>query len=398
MAESAATPETVVSPVPQWTPPARATPVTASDTAKPAAAPAPAPEHANSAAARVQAARPLPDAERRVHATAPIKEVRAAPTLPRGDHSFRLVIGAGVALILMALGVFAYMSSQQNLAKAQAEHKAAEMSQQIAAEQAARAEAERKSAELARQLAAKTAQAAAQQAPAQTASPDASPNAAAPASDPATLPIAAQPASPMAELVAKYPTASALPHIHAMLVASNKNDDSGIDLAAQKISEFPAPPRGDRKQARRLNDVGIAQLGRGEIAAAIDSFSRAALTDPSDPEIVGNLAHAYFKQSSYDLATQAVTLSLTLTPRRASSWGTLALVSAKGNPKEPAVAVAAYQNAYRFAGSQDKAREYLQKLATEDDDSSIRRLAETVLASLPSLRSHGTDAARSVGR
>ena len=340
------------------------------------------------------------------------------PAKPQGDgarkskahHSGTVVALAGfvAALLVAGGGGYNYLIAQQKLAQAEAEQKSVAMAQRIATEQVARAEAERKAIELAAQLAGQKAQ----EAQPQNSEPAQAASAAAPRTAETAVTTAvlagggaqkltsskAADVAPLRDLISRFTLSASVPQIRAMLVASSANDDAAIDAAAQRISELPAPSRGDRKQARALNQEGLALLQGNDNGAAANSFLRAALVDPADPEILGNLAHAYLKSGDLETASDAAILSLTLTPRRASSWGTFAMVLAKSNPQKMPTAVAAYQNAFRFAGSQDKAREYLQKLAIEDDDSSVRLLAENVLSTLVALKSHGSDSNRALGR
>jgi WD40 repeat protein len=168
--------------------------------------------------------------------------------------------------------------------------------------------------------------------------------------------------------------------IDEMIAASVAQDPGRIDRAAAVIAALEKPPRGERRTARALNAKALDALPSDPIAA-VGLLHDAAEADPADAEILGNLAAAYLKAGLPREALRASMISLALTPRRASTWGTVALSTfALGMPE--ATSLAAFHNAYRYAGNPEKSVEYLTTLANDDPDPRIRAFAEKTLTTL----------------
>ena len=191
--------------------------------------------------------------------------------------------------------------------------------------------------------------------------------------------VASSPTSESAQSTT-VPVQAAMPSITAMLKASYATDEGSVQQARQAIDALTKPARGNKKEARKANIEGLAKLKSNDYASAISSFSRAVQYDPADQEVWSNLAYANLQAVRLKDASTAATTSLTLAPDRASSWGIYgAVLAQQGNQSD---AIGAFLNAYRFTRSQDKTREYLQKLSTEDSDSQVRAAASKALEKL----------------
>lgn len=199
-------------------------------------------------------------------------------------------------------------------------------------------------------------------------------------------------------LAAQFDVPAGLPLLKEMVDGSVSGDPGRIERAAAQMEALPRPSAGDRRTARSLNNEGLRALNAGDSNAAVELFKRAALADPSDPEILGNLAWAYLRSGRPSVAFDAAVISLVHTPRRASSWGTLGIAMIQQDSVDMDPAVASLQNAYRYAGNQEKSREYFQQIAQHDESPDVRMLAEKVLLSLNGIVSIGHESERMRGR
>lgn len=92
--------------------------------------------------------------------------------------------------------------------------------------------------------------------------------------------------------------------------------------------------RGDRAEARELNQKAIQQIRSGHYYPAIKNLEAAKSIYPSDAEVLGNLGYAYFMVDDLSAAQMNLTSSLKIAPHRGSSWNNLGLVLASTNQIE----------------------------------------------------------------
>lgn len=139
-----------------------------------------------------------------------------------------------------------------------------------------------------------------------------------------------------------------------------------LNALKQQIAELPKPARGDKQKARLANDQGLAAYKAGQYEQAKEYFLSAYQADPADAEIAGNLALVYLNLGDSKKVVETLTAALALAPGRASSWVNLATYYAlQGQQRE---AVACYALTFHFSQNQNKTREFLQKLATNNPD------------------------------
>ncbi len=134
----------------------------------------------------------------------------------------------------------------------------------------------------------------------------------------------------------------------------------------QRIDALPKPARGDRKQARQANDKGLAAYKAGQYELAKEYFLLASRSDPADAEIAGNLAMAYLDLGDMKKVIETQTAALMLAPGRSASWVILARYYAQQDQQREAIAC--YALTFHFSQNQNKTREFLQKLATNNPD------------------------------
>ncbi|MFG6657410.1 hypothetical protein ACG0Z5_23625 [Scandinavium sp. M-37] len=92
--------------------------------------------------------------------------------------------------------------------------------------------------------------------------------------------------------------------------------------------------RGDRTEARELNQKAILQIRSGQYYLAIQNLEAAKSIYPSDAEVLGNLGYAYYMSNNLSAAQMNLTSSLQIAPQRGSSWNNLGLVLASTNQIE----------------------------------------------------------------
>lgn len=139
-----------------------------------------------------------------------------------------------------------------------------------------------------------------------------------------------------------------------------------LNALKQRINALPKPARGDKQKARIANDNGLAAYKAGQYEQAKEYFLSAYQTDPADAEIAGNLALVYLNLGDSKKVIETLTAALSLAPGRASSWVNLATYYALQDQQREAVAC--YALTFHFSQNQNKTREFLQKLATNNPD------------------------------
>lgn len=174
---------------------------------------------------------------------------------------------------------------------------------------------------------------------------------------------------------------SPLQWVRQMLTAASDNNEGLLLQAKQQLETRPKVARGDRKQARKLNDEGLAAFNQQNYPAAITRFEVAMKADGADVEIHNNLGLALLKSGKLAEAEAALLNALTLQPNRSSAWANLAELYAQ-QQQAPAI-LGALRNTYRFSGNPEKTRAYLQNLVAQAETLTLlKEAAQKVLGEI----------------
>jgi tetratricopeptide (TPR) repeat protein len=155
--------------------------------------------------------------------------------------------------------------------------------------------------------------------------------------------------------------------------AANQDTDQQQQLKTE-LDALPKSPRGNRKEARKLNELALEQFKLTDYKAAIGLFEQAVAADAADVEILNNLGYAQLKDQQLKQAEATLWQTLSKQSGRAGAWANLAEVFAlKG---EQAAAIAAWRNTLFFSGNPDKTR---QVLTNQRDDANTPAAVKTSL-------------------
>ena len=212
-----------------------------------------------------------------------------------------------------------------------------------------------------------------------------------PGGDPAqqTRPVQAQlptasVASPatlsVGEVLALYPLNESRKHLGKMLDGARLGSDSAVTEARLALQGIILPPRGDRKAARAANAASLESLQKSEFDSAVKWSLVAVKADPSDQEVVNNLAYSLYKSRQLPDARLATLASLSLAPERTAAWANLASILAEEGKGDSAIA--AFLLSHRFSQNKQKTLDFLQKLIQEDASVQVRDAAEKALSKL----------------
>ncbi len=122
---------------------------------------------------------------------------------------------------------------------------------------------------------------------------------------------------------------------------------------------------GDRRRAGAENRRGIELLRTGQAAAAVQAFEAAYEAEPTNPEIINNLGYAHLRRNGALAAEPLLLLALRHEPGRAVAWVNLGESYARQG--KHAEAVACFSLAYRFSRNRRLTRQFLEKLAENED-------------------------------
>jgi len=169
------------------------------------------------------------------------------------------------------------------------------------------------------------------------------------------------------------------PYLRTMLEGANANNADTVVKAGVAIRAMPQPARGDRKVARANNTEALEALKANDPARAASILAVAVAADGADEEIATNLGYALVKQGRAVDAQTALQRALYLNPTRSSAWYNLGL-SFLAQGKEP-LAYSALLITYQFAGSQQKSRDWFEKVSQDPADPALQRLAKRIIVS-----------------
>lgn len=164
-------------------------------------------------------------------------------------------------------------------------------------------------------------------------------------------------------------------------LSSEESAEASVNRIRQDLESLPKPVRGDSLRARRLNERALALLRQNAFLEALDLFRSAYDANPADAEIANNLGYAYLKIGRLSAAEHFILASLLIMPARATAWDNLG--QAYALKKDERSAAACFVNAYRFAPSQSRERQFIEKLATDNPNPEVRSAAAQALTMRP---------------
>jgi len=177
----------------------------------------------------------------------------------------------------------------------------------------------------------------------------------------ADIPAAPNVAPPSGQNVKINYQSEATTYVEQMIMyARNTEKLLSVKQAFEKLSK---PPKGDNPKARQLNDEALALIKQSRDNDALPILQLAYKTDPSDIEVVNNLAYAYFATNDSTTAKAMFVETLRLNPGRYIAWINMARMYAfEGNEY---AATNCYINYYRFAKNQAVALKAIEKTSSD---------------------------------
>lgn len=152
---------------------------------------------------------------------------------------------------------------------------------------------------------------------------------------------------------------------NVMLQSADPRNPEAISVAATRIAEFPKPARGNRKTARELNTIGLAEFKKGKFTEAVALLQQASSEDPGDVEVLSNLGLALLKSNRAEEARQILRRSLAINPRRTSAWVPMADVLFEIGDSDSAIS--SLLLAYEFSENRDKTKSFFDGKAGSSD-------------------------------
>jgi hypothetical protein len=165
--------------------------------------------------------------------------------------------------------------------------------------------------------------------------------------------------------------------IASMLEAIEPRSPDALQMATVRLGALNHAQRGDRKNARALNEEGLIEFKKGNSNGATDLLKKASAADPADVEISSNLGYVALRADRLDDAVTGLSNALILDPRRTSTWLPIAELYAKRGKSDNAVR--ALLLGYEFSGNKEKTISvYEEKIATADREDMRPIYAEAV--------------------
>jgi Flp pilus assembly protein TadD len=162
-----------------------------------------------------------------------------------------------------------------------------------------------------------------------------------------------------------------------MIRASEQRSDDDVRRAQAEIEAKPKPEHTNRKEARKLNQLGLEAYRAKQIDEAVTRFSEAHRTDRRDQEVSGNLGLALLDAGKLAEAEVALMEALLIEPARVGAWTVLGMVMAQRG--DQAAALGALLNACRYSKDQAKTLGYFTQLAESDLREPVRMAASEAL-------------------
>ncbi len=160
--------------------------------------------------------------------------------------------------------------------------------------------------------------------------------------------------------------------IDAMINAAKSENLTSAMEAARRIDGFEKPERGDRKNARKLNERGLIAFKDGNKSEALSLLTDARNLDRLDEEIISNLVYVYSETGNFSKALELSKEGFLINPRRASLWLPYAESSMKSGNK--GTALAAFWLAWQFSGNKEKMLESVDKKLADDNAANMKEL------------------------
>ena len=153
----------------------------------------------------------------------------------------------------------------------------------------------------------------------------------------------------------------------------------------EKVRNFPQPQfaNRDRKAAREKNKEGLDLFGRGEFAAATESFKKAISLDSGDVEVLNNLAFAIIRTGKYSSALPYLRQALLMAPTRAAAW--LNVAEAFAEMDKVSAAEAALTLAIHFSRDRTRAMVYLTTPEATADSKKFKATIDRVYPKLDTI-------------
>lgn len=181
------------------------------------------------------------------------------------------------------------------------------------------------------------------------------------------------------------PSCKAASCIPLMLQSISPLNETQLNAAADLALNKDAFPKGNRKEARKLNEEGLKQLNSGNPQSAANTLKQAVDIDPSDVEINSNYGFALLKANNYAAAKSQLQKTLELNPRRTSTW--LPLAEAYAGSGQAQIANQAGLIAYYYSSDKAKAKAYYQKQSQEQATAPIRTMYSSLVSEISKLDS-----------
>jgi len=125
--------------------------------------------------------------------------------------------------------------------------------------------------------------------------------------------------------------------VKAMLAAVDPLDKGALSQAESSLRKMNRMAKGDGAKARELLARGRAALGKGNDPSGLDLLRQAAAADPTDVEILDNLAIAHIRANDFAAASKAIHAGLAFDPTYAELWNSLSLLLTVSGTKDDAV-------------------------------------------------------------
>lgn len=165
--------------------------------------------------------------------------------------------------------------------------------------------------------------------------------------------------------------------VRQLSLAGLKGDEAEMSPLMMRLGAIAKPQRGNRKDARKLLDKGLALFRLEDFKNSADVLGWANLLDPLDIQIANDYGFALLKSGQFDAAEQALSNALVIVPTRSAAWFNLGELYAKMQDQDRSVG--AYVNAWRTSANRAKTIEVLSDQASSDQSEIMRSVATEAL-------------------
>lgn len=170
------------------------------------------------------------------------------------------------------------------------------------------------------------------------------------------------------------------------ILDASQNDPSVVNSSLDELGLIPGPIKGIRSKAREQNAKGLAAIKNQDYEASIEAFKSGLESDPSDIEVMNNLAFALYKNGRFSQAKEVIESTLVYAPRRVSAWVNLGdILYITGDSDR---GTAAYLTAFRFTSKKAAFIESIERQVEQEHDPKIR---DFYVRLLPVLHQHSNE-------